>query len=161
MSDNHGYEIDYQDIDVKRLMDQVQARAAGRSSEEPAAAESDQLRRLREAVDLDDERPYELQQELRLQGDWNITPADLRTSHDGLIGAIITAVRLLLRPFVKVAVNLDAPLHKQFKINLGLANAIHELTLENAALRHRVHELSTHVDELRDRSDGASAGERC
>jgi len=162
MSDNHDYEIDYEDVDVKRLMEQVRVRAAMRSIEEPvAAAAPEHLKRLRETVDLDDDRPYELQQALCLQGDWNITPEDLRASHAGPLGWLITTVRLLLRPFVKLAVNLDTPLHKQFKINLGLANAIHELTLENAALRHRLQKLSAHVDDLAKRNDGASTGTHC
>lgn len=165
MSDKPGYEIDYEDIDVNRLMEQVQARAAMAADEEPVAAGSDApdryLKRLRDTVDLDDERPYELQQTLRLQGAWNITPEDLRASHDGPLGVLITTVRLLLRPLVKMAVNLDTPLHKQFKINLGLANAVHELTLENATLRHRVQKLSTQVDELAERKGSASAGTHC
>ncbi len=164
MSDYHGYQIDYEDIDVRGLMEQVQARAAARAEEEPCSvggSSPDQLKRLRESIVLDDERPYELQRALQLQGDWNISPEDLRASHDGPIGAVITAVRRLLRPFVKMVVNLDAPLHKQFKINLGLANAIHELTLENAALRQRVQDLSVHVDQRSEPDDGASAGTHC
>ncbi len=164
MSDNHGYEIDYEHIDVARLMEQVRARAAARAGNEPTPSivdSPDLLRRLRENLDLDDEQPYELQRTLRLAGDWNIAPDDLRASHDGPIGTLISTVRRLAHPLVKVLVNLDAPLHKQFKINLGMAHAIHELTLENAALHCRVQELSERIDELAERSNDVSTGRSC
>lgn len=164
MSDNHGYEIDYEHIDVARLMEQVRARAATRTGNEPTfptVDSPDLLQRLRQNLDLDDEQPYELQRTLRLAGDWNIAPADLRASHDGPIGTLISTARRLARPLVKVLVNLDAPLHKQFKINLGMAYAIYELTLENAALHCRVQELSERIDELAKRGNDVSAGTSC
>ncbi|HJO04601.1 MAG TPA: hypothetical protein QGG47_11565 [Acidobacteriota bacterium] len=164
MFDEDGYEIDYEHIDVHELMEQVRARAAARSRHEPTPATADApdlLQQLRDNLDLDDEQPYELQRALRLAGEWNVAPDDLRVSHDGPIGALITTVRRLARPLVKVFVNLDAPLYKQFKINLGMAHAIHQLMLENAALRCRVEELSERIDELAERTDGVSTGTHC
>ena len=164
MSDDYSYEIDYDHISVACLMEQVRARAASRTGNgltSPTVEAPNLLGQLRQYLDLDDEQPYELQRALRLAGDWNIAPADLRASHDGPIGTLISTVRRLARPLVKVFVNLDSPLHKQFKINLGMAQAIYELTRENAALHCQVQKLLERVDELAERSKDVSPGTPC
>ena len=101
---------------------------------------------------LDDERPYELQQTLGLGGDWNLSPNDLLASHSNPLGRLISGVRRLARPLVKFASNTDLPIFKQFKINLGLAAAVHDLLQETAALRARIHALSTRLEALEPRS---------
>ncbi|MFW6198450.1 MAG: hypothetical protein ACOC5E_01365 [Acidobacteriota bacterium] len=150
----HGYRIDYANVDVDDLMEQVRERARRQmeAAVDPAAVELEGRDRLREWLDLDDERPYELQQELGLEGDWNVTPEDLRTSHPNLAGRLISMIRILARPIVKLLVNLDLPLYKQFKVNLGMAAALDRLQRDNAELRRRVRELEARL-EAPDRAD--------
>lgn len=147
-----GYRIDYDNVNVYELMEQVQARAllaeehdiAVRPTREAAAGV-----RLADYLELDDDRPYQLQERLGLGGTWNISPADLRLSHPSAAGRVIRAVRTLLRPVTKLLANTDLPLYKQFKINIGLASAIQDLMQENAMLRHRVGKLAQDVERLR------------
>ena len=86
-----------------------------------------------------------------------MSPEDLRTSHPGAVGQVIGGVRWLLRPFLKLLANLDLPLYKQFKVNLGLAAAVHDLLAENATLRRHVGELRRRVERL-ERSTGSAGG---
>lgn len=150
---SHGYRIDYANVDVVDLMEQVRERARrqAEAAADPDAVDVERRERLREWLDLDDERPYELQQQLGLEGDWNVTPEDLRASHPNLAGRVISIVRRLARPIVKLLVNLDLPLYKQFKVNLGVAAALDRLRRDNADLRRRLR-------ELEGRLEGPSAG---
>lgn len=153
---NPAYDIDYDHLDVADLMRQVRERArAGDAAVDPrlpAEVAIDAGRRLRGYFDLDDRRPHELQQALGLTGDWNVSPEDLRASHPGVIGGVIVAVRRLLRPLTKLLANLDLPLHKQFKVNLGVATAIRVLLQDNDALRRQVAALERRLQALeRDR----------
>lgn len=143
----HAYRIDYEAPDVVDLMRQVRDRARAVAGD-PAAATvaEDPRQRLRGYLELDDARPYELQRELGLEGAWNVTPEDLRASHPGGVGRAIGGLRRLLRPLTKLFANLDLPLYKQFKINLGLASALGDLLEENARLRARLDRLE-HGDE--------------
>ncbi len=62
--------------------------------------------------------------------------------------AIISTVRRLLRPLTKLFANTDLPLHKQFKVNIGVAAALHDLMQENAELQTRVEMLQKRLDKL-------------
>ena len=151
------YRIDYDNLDVDDLMRQVRAHARSSLDGDPRlpslSAEATE-RRLHEYLELDDRRPYELQTTLSLSGPWNVSPEDLRSSHPGAAGALISAVRRLLRPATKLLANLDLPLYKQFKVNLGVASALNDLMQENAQLRQQVSELSRRVERLeRDRPE--------
>ena len=79
-----------------------------------------------------------------------MAPEDLLTSHPGPVGTIISTVRRLLRPVLKLFANTDLPLHKQFKINIGVAATLHELMQENAELRAQ---LATLQAQLRDNEE--------
>lgn len=145
------YDIDYDDLDVADLMRQVRERARGGESGDvrlPAGEAADVARRLRGYFDLDDSRPHELQAALGLAGDWNVSAADLRASHAGVMGSLIVAVRRLLRPLTKLLANLDLPLHKQHKVNLGTAAALRDVLQENDSLRRQVADLSRRVQAL-------------
>lgn len=145
------YRIDYAAPNVDDLMAQVREQASGRAVADPnlpAVDRPDVILRLREHLDLDDARPYQLQRELRLDSGWNVAPEDIYASHAGLAGTMICAIRKLLRPLVKLFVNTDLPLHKQFKVNIGVAAALHDVMLENAALRTEVEALRARLDTL-------------
>jgi len=147
----HGYRIDYDAVDVVDLVRQIRERVAGAGSVgavRPEAVEERVRGRLRTYVDLDDRRPFELEKSLGLVGGWNVRPEDLRESGGSGFGAVAGGMRRIARPFLKLLANLELPLYKQFKINLGLAEAIHDLLRENAELRGRVEELSRRVERL-------------
>jgi hypothetical protein len=158
-----GYEIDYDNLDVADLVAQIRRRTRQRQSVAqvlPEVIEERARARVRAAVDLDDQRPYALQQELRLQGSWNVTPEDLITSRRSG-GSILAFVRRLARPVIKLFANLELPLYKQFKINLGIADALNELLRRNAELEQRLDELAGRLEKLEarrppDSGDGGS-----
>jgi len=157
MSDN-AYQIDYDRIDVDDLMAQIQAHAreheqVGLQIPEGGGSNSS----LSDYLGLGDDAVYDLQQKLGLGGDWNLRPDDLRASHPGFVGRLIRAVRTLLRPVTKLLVNLELPLFKQFKINVGLAGAVQELARDNARLEARVQELRKRIDDLQTRLTGQTA----
>ncbi len=143
------YRIDYDALNVDDVMEQVRQRAGRRASADPslpAVDRADVILRLRDHLDLDDARPYQLQRELRLDTGWNVAPEDIYASHPGVTGTLISAVRRLMRPLVKLFVNTDLPLHKQFKVNIGVAAALHDVMQENATLRAEVDALRAHLD---------------
>ncbi len=145
------YRIDYDALNVDDVMEQVRRRAGRRASADPslpAVDRADVILRLRDHLDLDDARPYQLQRELRLDTGWNVAPEDIYASHPGFAGTLISAIRRLLRPLVKLFVNTDLPLHKQFKVNIGVAAALHDVMQENAALRAEVDALRARLDTL-------------
>ena len=146
------YRIDYDDIDVVDIVRQIRERAhGGRALPEHPAADEERFRsRLRAWLDAADARAFSVQRELGLEGAWNVSPEDLVTSRPGGLGRLIAAVRRLLRPLLKVAVNADLPLFKQFKVNIGVAGALHDLMRENEELRRTVGELREGLDALRD-----------
>ena len=147
------YRIDYDAVNVDDVMEQVRQHARGRVGADPslpAVDRADVILRLRDHLDLDDARPYQLQRELRLDTGWNIAPEDIYASHPGLAGTLISATRKLFRPLVKLFANTDLPLHKQFKVNIGVAAALHDVMQENATLR-------AEVDGLRARLDASDA----
>lgn len=147
----HGYRIDYDDVDVVDLVRQIRervSRAGAVGAVRPEAVEERVRGRLRTYLDLDDRRPFELEKSLGLVGRWNVRPEDLRESGRSGFGVVAGALRRLARPFLKLFANLELPLYKQFKINLGLAEAVHDLLRENAGLRGRVEELSRRVERL-------------
>lgn len=151
MSDrDHDYRIDYEAPDVVDLMRQIRTRATEGADGEPgvALAPAEARMRLRDYLDLDEARPYTIQEELGLGGDWNVTPEDLRASGTGASGALVGACRRLLRPFAKLIANLELPLYKQFKVNLGAAAAIRDLLTENDTLRRRIGDLERRVHRL-------------
>lgn len=144
------YRIDYNAIDVDDLMSQVRARASGRAAADPTLPpvdRADVTLQLRDHLDLDDARPYQLQRELGLDTGWNVAPEDLYSSHPSFAGTVISAVRRLLRPITKLFINADLPLHKQFKTNIGVAAALHDLMQDNATLRAEVAALRERLDE--------------
>ncbi len=116
--------------------------------------------RLRAAVDLDDERAYELQDSLGLAGDWNVTPQDLVGSREGGgIGALLGIFRRLVRPGLKLFANFDRPLYKQFKVNLGVADALHELLHSTAELDRQLQDVSRRLEALEARDSASVAAD--
>ena len=143
------YRIDYDAPNVDDVMEQVRGHASGRASADPslpAVDRADVILRLRDHLDLDEARPYQLQRELRLDTGWNVAPEDIYASHPGFAGTLISATRKLLRPLVKLFVNTDLPLHKQFKVNIGVAAALHDVMQENATLRAEMDALRARLD---------------
>ena len=150
-STSDGYEIDYEDLDVVDLVAQVRERVrrSVSSVELPPDVAEERIRaRLRTWLDLDDKRPYELQRSLRLEGTWNVSPEDLRVSGRRGLGRLIAVCRSLARPALKFVANTELPLYKQFKINLGVAEALHELLRQNAQLLAHVDELARRLETL-------------
>ena len=148
---SHDYRIDYDDLDVDDLVDQIHERVRREESSRglPPQVLEERIRgRLRTYLDLDDDRPYELQSTLHLEGPWNVSPDDLRSSGRRGIGRVIGLSRALLRPLTKLVGNLDLPIYKQFKINLGVAEALHDSMRQTAELQNRVEELSDRMDRL-------------
>ena len=148
---SHGYRIDYDDLDVGDLVDQIHDRVRREDSSRglpPQALEERIKGRLRTYLDLNDDRPYELQSTLHLEGPWNVSPDDLRSSGRRGLGRLIGLSRALLRPFIKLAGNLDLPIYKQFKINLGVAEALHDSMQQTAELQTRVEDLSDRLERL-------------
>lgn len=153
------YRIDYDTLDVDDLMRQVRDRARLGERQDARLPEgpTDAGRRLRGYFDIDDHRPHQLQQSLGLTGAWNVSPEDLRASHPGPMGGLIVAIRRLAQPLTKLLANLDLPLHKQFKVNLGMASAVRDLIQDNDELRRQVAHLSRRVEALEgsDKQSGA------
>lgn len=148
---SHGYQIDYDDLDVSDLVDQIHERVRREESSRglPPQALEERIRgRLRTYLDLDDDRPYELQSILQLEGPWNVSPDDLRSSSRRGLGRLIGGARAIFRPFVKLVGNFDLPIYKQFKINLGVAEALHDSLQQSAELQARVEELSDRLERL-------------
>lgn len=150
-SGTHGYRIDYDALDVVDLVRQIRERASradAAGAVRPEAVEERVRGRLRTYLDLDERRPYELEKELGLVGRWNVRPEDLRESGRRGLGTVVKGVRSLSRPLLKLVANFELPLYKQFKINLGLAEAIRDLLRENVELRGRLQELTRRVERL-------------
>ena len=148
---SHVYRIDYDDLDVDDLVAQIHDRVRREESSRglPPQAMEERIRgRLRTYLDLDDDRPYELQSTLHLEGPWNVSPDDLRSSSRRGLGRLIGLSRTLFRPFIKLIGNLDLPIYKQFKINLGVAEALHDSLQQTAELQARVEELSDRLERL-------------
>lgn len=151
---NTGYRIDYDDLDVVDLVAQIREqsrRGSSGAADLPEVVEARARARVRAAVDLDDRRPYELQRDLHLEGPWNVTPQDLVESRRRGAGVLLSALRRLVRPFRKLVVNLELPLFKQFKINLGVADALHELLVRTAELEARLEDASRRLETLEGR----------
>jgi len=144
------YRIDYEHLDVVDLMQQVRARIAADPGGEPRfpALQETLQHRLHEYLVLDDEQPYALQRSLGLDNDWNLSPEDLRRSHRGPLGQLIRGVRTIMRPFAKLLANTDLPIFKQFKINTGMAAAVHDLMQDNARQRTQLRQLSARIERL-------------
>jgi len=104
--------------------------------------------RVRAAVDLDEERPYELQRALHLEGTWNVTPQDLVGSNRRGAGSLLSVFRRVARPGLKVFANLELPLYKQFKINLGIADALHELLRRTTEIEARLEDMARRLESL-------------
>lgn len=148
---SHGYRIDYDDLDVGDLMEQIHDRVRREESNRglPPQAVEERIRgRLRTYLDLDDERPYELQSTLHLEGPWNVSPDDLRSSGRRGLGSLITLTRSIFRPLVKLVSNIELPIYKQFKINLGMAEALHDSMQQTAELQAQVEELADRLEKL-------------
>jgi hypothetical protein len=156
MSDS-GYRIDYDDLDVADLVAQIRARSRGApdaAADLPEVAEERARARVRAAVDLDDRRPVELQKALQLEGTWNVTPADLVSSRRPGAGKLLSLLRRAARPGLKLFANFELPLYKQFKINLGIADALHELLGRTSAIEARLEDLSRRLEALEARRPG-------
>lgn len=148
---SHVYRIDYDDLDVDDLVTQIHDSVRREESSRglPPQALEERIRgRLRTYLDLDDDRPYELQSTLHLEGPWNVSPDDLRSSSRRGLGRLIGLSRTLFRPFIKLIGNLDLPIYKQFKINLGVAEALHDSLQQTAELQAQVEELSDRLERL-------------
>ncbi len=145
------YRIDYDDLDVTDVVAQIRDRARRADHGEvdlPEVVEERARARVRAAVDLDDQRPYDLQKTLRLEGTWNVTPQDLVESKRRGAGSMLAAVRRLARPAIKLFANLELPLYKQFKINLGIADALNELLCRTSDLEARLGEATRRLKAL-------------
>ena len=114
----------------------------------PEGVEEQARARVRSAVDLDDQRPYDLQKTLHLDGGWNVTPQDLLDSNRRGIGSVLVVVRRLARPAIKLFANLEVPLYKQFKINLGIAEALNELLCKNSDLEAQLDDVTRRLETL-------------
>jgi hypothetical protein len=157
-----SYRIDYDDLDVVDLVGQIRERArrtGGAAAVLPEVAAERARARVRAAVDLDDQRPHELLRTLHLQGAWNVTPADLWSSRRPGAGALLSGARRLLRPVLKLFGNFDLPLYKQFKINVGVADVLHELLVRNAELGARLEDATRRLEELEARHTGSRRGD--
>lgn len=145
------YRIDYDNIDVADIVRQIRERARGGEllASLPAIDDERLRSRLRAWLDADTPQAFALQRDLGLDGEWNVSPEDLVTSRPGGLGRLISAIRRLARPFLKVVANTEVPLFKQFKVNIGVAGALHELMRENEELRRAVGELRDRLDALR------------
>ncbi len=144
------------DLDVDNLVDQIHDRVRREESSRglPPQALEERIRdRLRTYLDLDDDRPYELQSTLQLEGPWNVGPDDLRSSSRRGLGRLIGLSRALFRPFIKLIGNLDLPIYKQFKINLGVAEALHDSMQQTAELQARVQELADRMEKLENEAE--------
>jgi hypothetical protein len=64
------------------------------------------------------------------------------------LGRLIGWARAFFRPFIKLVGNFDLPIYKQFKINLGVAEALHDSLQQTAELQARVEELSDRLERL-------------
>ena len=145
------YRIDYDELDVADLVAQIRDRsrtAGGDDANLPYVVEERARARLRAAVDLDDQRPYDLQKKLHLEGTWNVTPQDLVESKRRGAGSALVGVRRLARPVRKLLGNFELPLYKQFKINLGMADALNELLCRTADLEARLDDLTRRLEAL-------------
>jgi hypothetical protein len=154
---NTGYRIDYDDLDVVDLVTQIRERSrrgSGAAADLPEVVEERARARVRAAVDLDDRRPYELQRALHLEGTWNVTPHDLVESRRRGAGGLLSTLRRLARPVLKLFANFELPLFKQFKINLGVADTLHELLVRTAELEARLDDVSRRLEELEGRRSG-------
>ncbi len=130
------------------------ARRADRGTPELPDVTEERLRaRVRAAFDLDDRRPYDVQKALHLEGTWNVTPQDLVESRRRGAGAGLAAVRRMSRPILKIFANFELPLYKQFKINLGIAEALHDQL-------SRTLELETKLDHVTSRLEALEASRR-
>jgi hypothetical protein len=148
---SHVYRIDYDDLDVDDLVAQIHDRVRRDESSRglPPQALEERIRgRLRTYLDLNDDRPYELQSTLHLEGPWNVSPDDLRSSSRRGLGRLIGLSRSLFRPFIKLVGNVDLPIYKQFKINLGVAEALHDSLQQTAELQARIEDLSDRLERL-------------
>ncbi len=153
---SHGYRIDYDDLDVGDLVDQIHDRVRREESSRglPPQALEERIRgRLRTYLDLNDDRPYELQSTLHLEGPWNVSPDDLRSSGRRGLGSLIALTRSLFRPLVKLVSNIELPIYKQFKINLGVAEALHDSMQQTAELQARVEELADRMERLENEAE--------
>ena len=153
---SHGYRIDYDDLDVGNLVDQIHDRVRREESNRglPPQALEERIRgRLRTYLDLNDDRPYELQSTLHLEGPWNVSPDDLRSSGRRGLGSLIALTRSLFRPLVKLVSNIELPIYKQFKINLGVAEALHDSMQQTAELQARVEELADRMERLENEAE--------
>lgn len=155
------YRIDYDELDVADLVAQIRAQSRGTSAASaslPEAVEERARARVRAAVDLDDERPFVLQRSLQLEGNWNVTPADLLDSRRRG-GVLLAGFRRLARPVLKLFANFELPLFKQFKINVGVADALHELLTRTAEIEARLDDLSRRLEELEGRGAPGHRGD--
>ena len=98
------------------------------SQELPEVLEERIRARVRAAVDLDGERPFEVQRALHLGGTWNVTPQDLIESKRRGAGSLLSVFRRAARPGLKLFANLELPLYQQLKINLFLTMMVGSVT---------------------------------
>lgn len=150
-SRGHDYDIDYARVDVDDLVRQIRERVGRRGGgppESPEAREERLRARLRAYLRISDERARKIDDEIPGGADWNVTPEDLTASHAGPLGRLISGVRRLGRPLVKILVNADLPLYKQFKLNLGLASAIRDLLRDDRELQDRLARLEDRLERL-------------
>jgi len=155
------YRIDYDNLDVVDLVAQIRERSrriSGVSAALPEVIEERARARVRAAMDLDDRRPYDLQRSLQLEGSWNVTPQDLIESKRHGAGSLVIAARRAVRPLVKIFANLELPLYKQFKINLGVAEALNELLCRVAELEARLEDMSRRFEALERNRDAVDGG---
>ena len=77
----------------------------------------------------------------------------------GGIGALLGTFRRLVRPCLKLFANFDKPLFKQFKINLGVAEALDELLHRTAELEGQVQDVSRRLEALEARHSVPTAAD--
>ena len=61
---------------------------------------------------------------------------------------MLAIIRRLARPVIKVFANLEVPLYKQFKINLGIAEALNEILCKNSDLEAQLDDVTCRLEAL-------------
>ena len=64
------------------------------------------------------------------------------------VGLVLAVVRRFARPAVKLFANLEVPLYKQFKINLGIAEALNEILCKNSDLEAQLDDVTRRLETL-------------
>ncbi|MEO8361259.1 MAG: hypothetical protein ABI672_14605 [Vicinamibacteria bacterium] len=83
--------------------------------------------------------------------DWNTdTGYEIRTTRSGLIGALIRAAKVMVRPFVRLYT--DHVFNRQSQINLAVWHILLDSVERSTSLEMEVRKLQKEVKDLKDRA---------